>query len=443
MAGRQPRDAILRHGCGADATGPVQPRLTTALRGYRGSRAVRHVDLGGPETRLSNHLPMPPTPPPLTLVILAAGRSTRFGRLKQLTPIGPSGEALLDYALHDGALAGFTRFVLVIQEDKQADFDAHLSPAVAAGLDIGYVYQSLSHPGLVDTPPPGRTRPWGTGHAILTAAEQIDGPFAMCNADDFYGRGAYATLAGAMGDATPHEASATPESTAAGPAPSDAPASASDAPTSASDAPTSDTTTPTSDTTAPASDTTAPASDPTPTPPQTVGYPIEITLSDSGGVSRGICEVDEMGALQKLTEGLQMRRAGNRVRGHDVAERPLDVPLDALVCTNLWGFPRDRFTPESGTESVTDIVSHLRDLFSEFLAATPGTDSEYYLSEAMNVLIARGLVHCRVLPTRETWLGVTFPGDHPRVAESLSGLVDSKVYPRSLWGSSPATPSHD
>ena len=132
---------------------------------------------------------------PLTLVILAAGRSTRFGRLKQLTPIGPGGTALLDYALYDAALAGFSRFLLVIQEDLQADFDAHLHPAATAGLDLRYAYQSLSHPGLVDHPPPGRTRPWGTGHAVLAGAEHIDGPFALCNADDFYGRGAYAALA--------------------------------------------------------------------------------------------------------------------------------------------------------------------------------------------------------------------------------------------------------
>ena len=376
---------------------------------------------------------MTPIPPPLTLVILAAGRSTRFGRLKQLTPIGPSGEALLDYAVYDGALAGFTRFVLVIQEDKRADFDAHLRPATAAGLDIRYAYQSLSHPGIVDNPPPDRVRPWGTGHAVLTAAERIDGAFAMCNADDFYGRGAYAALADAMRAAARHDASATGEGTTAAPAPTGA----------------------TAPTAAPTSATAAPP----PTPALTVGYPIEITLSDSGGVSRGICRVDEMGALQKLTEGLQMRRAGNRVRGHDVAGRKLDVPLDAFVCTNLWGFPetadvraagapdqnrpRDRFPLESVREPVPSIVSHLRNLFSEFLAGTPGTDSEYYLTEAVNTLIARGLVHCRVLPTDETWLGVTFPGDHPRVAESLRGLADSGVYPLSLWESPPATPSHD
>ena len=361
---------------------------------------------------------MPPTPPPLTLVILAAGRSTRFGRLKQLTPIGPGGEALLDYALYDAALAGFSRFVLVIQEDLQADFDAHLRHAAAAGLDFRYAYQSLTHPGLIDHPPPGRTRPWGTGHAVLTAAEQVDGPFAMCNADDFYGRDAYAALATAMRGVAHHDA------TTAGPT-----AAAHSEPSHPGQPPHS-----------------TPATPATPTPALTVGYPLQVTLSDSGGVSRGLCQVDQTGALQKLTEGLRMRRDGNRVRGRDVAGRPLDVPLDTPVCTNLWGFPeipdhtphRDRFPPES----VTGILLHLKTLFSEFLDTGPGTDSEYYLSEAMNELIARGLVHCRVLPTDETWLGVTFPGDHAGVAETLRTLVDSKVYPRSLWDS-PPFPSRD
>ena len=325
------------------------------------------------------------TTPPLTLVILAAGRSMRFGRLKQLTPIGPGGAALLDYALYDGALAGFSRFVLVIQEAIRRDFEEHLRPAVAAGLDIRYAYQDLTHPGLVDAPPSGRTRPWGTGHAVLTAAERVDGPFAVCNADDFYGRRAYATLAEAMRS----QAELT-----------------------------------------------------TPAPALIVGYPLEVTLSDSGGVSRGICEIGEAGALQRLTEGLELRRAGDRVRGRDVAGRPVDVPVNAPVSMNLWGFPGqeplrdssgDRFHAESVRESVTGILRPLRHLFSEFIAGGPGLDREFYLSEAINDLIAAGRAHCTVLPTRERWMGVTFPGDHAGVAGSLRALVDSEVYPRSLW----------
>ena len=323
---------------------------------------------------------MPPTSPPLTLVVLAAGRSTRFGRLKQLTPIGPGGEALLDYALYDGALAGFSRFLLVIQADLRGDFDAHLRPATAAGLDLGYAYQSLSHPGLVDSPPPGRTRPWGTGHAVLAAAEHIDGPFALCNADDFYGRGAYAALANAMRDAARHHgpaASATQPSGAQHHGATQTPAPPSAQPVAG-----------------PNDRQSQPAPlKPTPTPALTVGYPLEVTLSESGGVSRGLCQVDEAGALQKLTEGLQMRRAGNRVRGRDMAGRPLDVPLDTPVCTNFFGFPEmavDRSAVKSTPQSVPNIRSHLRTLFSEFLQTNPGTDAEYYLSEAMNDLIARG-----------------------------------------------------
>ena len=321
--------------------------------------------------------------PPLTLVILAAGRSTRFGRLKQLAPIGPGGEALLDYALYDAALAGFTRFLLVVQETLRPDFDAHLRDA-AAHLDIRYAYQRMVHPGLVDEAPPGRVRPWGTGHAVLTAGEHVEGPFAICNADDFYGRRAYAALARAADktNTTSVDAFAHP-----GTGPSSVPDSA-------------------------------------PTRAFLVGYTLEATLSESGGVSRGLCDIDDGGALQRLTEGLGLRREGDRVVGGDVAGRPIDVPVRTPVCTNLWGFQ-----PE--------ILPPLRDLFAAFLASEPGLDGEFYLSEAMNDLIAAGRTHCNVLPTRELWLGVTFPGDHAGVAQSLRGLVDSGVYPMRLWDAGP------
>ncbi len=335
---------------------------------------------------------------PLTLVILAAGRSTRFGRLKQLAPIGPGGEALLDYALYDAALAGFTRFLLVIQEALRPDFDAHLGDA-AAHLDIRYAYQRMAHPGLVDEPPRGRTRPWGTGFAVLTAGEQVDGPFAVCNADDFYGRGAYAALAGAM----------------RGPSPPDSNVNITECDVSIT----------LEDAEVPPSRSEPSHSQPANARPSgstrafTIGYPLEVTLSESGGVSRGLCEVDEDGALQRMTEGLELRREGDRAVGRDVAGRPLDVSLHAPVCTNLWGFQ-------------PDILPPLRDLFSAFLASARGLDREFYLSEAMNDLIAAGRARCIVLPTRELWLGVTFPGDHAGVAESLRGLVDSGVYPMRL-----------
>ena len=329
------------------------------------------------------------SPPPLTLVILAAGRSTRFGRLKQLARVGPAGEALLDYALYDAALAGFSRFLLVIQETLRPDFQAHLRDA-AARLDIRYACQRMVHPGLMDDPLPGRTRPWGTGFAVLTAGERVDGSFAVCNADDFYGRDAYAALAGAMADTN---------TTWVDPA------------------------------TRPVADPAA-ARNPAPTHALTVGYPLEATLSESGGVSRGLCEIDEAGALRRLTEGLELRREGDRVVGRDVVGRPLVVPVQTPVCTNLWGFQ-------------PGILPPLRDLFAAFLASGPGLDREFYLPEAMNDLIAAGRMHCTVLPTRELWLGVTFPGDHAGVARSLRSLVDSEVYPMRLWDAAPPPFSRD
>ena len=325
-----------------------------------------------------------------TLVVLAAGTATRFGRLKQLTPVGPGGAALLDYSLYDAALAGYSRFVLVIREELRRAFDDHLAPAAAAGLDLRYAYQSLLHPGLVDAPPPGRSRPWGTGHAVLAAAGELDGPFALCNADDFYGRGAYAQLVAAVRDAEAEvRAMATEGEGRRALA-------------------------------------------------RVVTYPMVDTLSESGGVSRGFCEVAPPDTLVRLTEGLKMRRSGDRVLGHDVKGRPVDVPLSTPVCTNLWGFvgrkaSGDRFAAESVPHPAYDVIFLLERCFAEFLAINLGTDKEYYLSEAMNELIARDLVGVRVVPTEERWLGVTFPEDHGPVADALRAMVRAGVYPERLW----------
>ena len=360
----------------------------------------------------------PDPPPALTLVVLAAGRSSRFERLKQLVPIGPSGEAFLDYALYDGALAGFARFLLVIEESRRADFDAHLRDAAAAGLDVRYAYQRTAHAGLVENPPPGRDRPWGTGFAVLAAGDQIDGPFAVCNADDFYGRGAYATLAAAMRGyaAGPVDPSRRGEKDAADLVDAAEPVDRSER----------------RDATGPAAgherrSTPARAAPPRPTPAVAIGYSLEVTLSEGGGVSRGLCELDDEGTLLRLTEGLELRRRGERVHGRDAAGGRIDVPLRTPVCANLWGFQ-------------PDILPLLRERFAAFLASGPGLRREFYLSEAMNDLVEAGLARGAVIPTREPWMGVTFPEDHEGVAKSVRKLVDSGMYPESLWRSVPVPP---
>jgi hypothetical protein len=209
----------------------------------------------------------------LTLVVLAAGMSTRYGKLKQLEPVGPSGEALLDYGIHDALRAGFGRVVLVIRQELEDVFRAHCDPRWG-GVPIGFAHQRLDQlpPGV--TPPPDRVKPWGTAHATLAAAPYVDGACAVSNADDFYGPTAYAALAAHL--AVDGEAHAL------------------------------------------------------------VGYRLDETLSAHGGVSRGLCDLDGR-RLRGLTEILDIRRDGQHLRGRAEDGRVRELRPDSLVSMNLWG----------------------------------------------------------------------------------------------------------
>lgn len=321
------------------------------------------------------------------LVVLAAGASTRYGRLKQLDPLGPGGAALLDYAVFDAARVGYGSVLLVIQEAKRRQFETRLAARKATGIPVRATCQSMDLPGVLERPPPGRVKPWGTGFALLAAREHLAGPFAACNADDFYGRRAFAAVAEALRGMSPWE---TTSGATVG------------SPPSVGDA-----------------RRTAAAPVPAPVPAVTVGYRLAATLSDCGGVSRGLCEVGEDGTLRALAEGLNLRLVGDRVQGRDPAGNPLEASPDALACTSLWGFH-------------PGILDLLAEQFRAFLATDPGPDAEFYLTEAVNALVAAGKVRCTVLPTDETWLGVTFPGDRDGVANALRKLVESGVYPTDL-----------
>lgn len=256
-------------------------------------------------------------------------------------------------------------------------FEAHLRPATDYGLDIRFACQGAVLPGILGEPFPHRTKPWGTGFAVLAAQKQLTGPFVACNADDFYGRGALSSIARALtrpllpGEVRESRPSAF-----------------------------------------------------------TVGYRLDTTLSPGGGVSRGICEVGTDGTLQALTEGLDLRLDGDRVRGRDPAGRPLDVNPQAPVCTSLWGFH-------------PDILDPLADRFFAFLASDPGAEAEFYLTEAVHQLIEANQLCCKVIPAHDQWLGVTFAEDREAVAAALLKLAESGTYPRHLWEQHPVPPATD
>jgi hypothetical protein len=215
----------------------------------------------------------------LSLVVLAAGVGSRYGGPKQLDRVGPGGATLLDYAAFDAKRAGFGRVILVVREGREAEVREAVGERIARHLPLAYAVQGNALPAGF-APPPGRSKPWGTGHATLAAARLLDGPFAVINGDDFYGAGSYRGLARYLRQ--PQE----------GPVPEFA----------------------------------------------IVGFPLATTLSPDGPVSRGVCTVDDSGLLVSIREVLKVESYGEDAREIDRSEAGQPIPGTTPVSLNFWGF---------------------------------------------------------------------------------------------------------
>jgi len=218
---------------------------------------------------------MPPAP---TLVILAAGLSTRFGSPKQLVPVGPSGEALLDYALFDAARAGFGDAILIIRPETEAEFRRHAAEVVGERFPVRWVHQTREIATSHGKPVERRT-PWGTGHAVLAAGPAVRGLFAVCNADDCYGADAYRQVGELLASRDP----ATAEHVL-------------------------------------------------------VAYRLDATLSPHGAVSRAIVEPDANGYLVSLAEVREIARRRDGIAGTSLAGDAVSLHGRERVSMNLWGF---------------------------------------------------------------------------------------------------------
>lgn len=202
---------------------------------------------------------------------------SRFGGLKQVQPVGPAGELIIEYSAFDALRAGFGRLVLVIRKDTEADFRATIGRRLESRMDVRYVYQesddvpAAARPHL---PATGRTKPWGTGHAVLAARTVVDRPFAVINADDFYGASAYAELAAHFADSPGYAM---------------------------------------------------------------VGFPLSQTLSEHGAVSRGLCRTDATGALQSITEITKIEKTDAGARYTDAAGSVCSLSGQEIVSMNFWG----------------------------------------------------------------------------------------------------------
>ena len=221
----------------------------------------------------------------LTLLILAAGMGSRYGGLKQLDPMGPAGETLLDYSVFDALRAGFDRVVFVIRRDFETQFRAEVGGRFEQKVDVGYAFQSLDDLPVGFQTPAERQKPWGTGHAIWSARAAVTAPFAAVNADDFYGRDAYRTLAEFF--STQETSSATPGRARFGMA----------------------------------------------------GYRLDRTLSAHGSVSRGICAVEGRGKLRTVVEHTDIARASaDTVRAVSPDGASVTFTGQEAVSLNFWGF---------------------------------------------------------------------------------------------------------
>ena len=216
-----------------------------------------------------------------TLMVLAAGMGSRYGGLKQIDPMGPNGETVLDYSVFDALAAGFGRVLFVIRKDFEDEFKSKVGAKFAERVQVDYAFQALDDLPVGFSVPAGREKPWGTAHAILAARDLVDGPFGMINADDFYGRDSYRQLAGFL--SVPRDESTRAHFCM-------------------------------------------------------VGFLLSHTLSEFGSVARGVCARTPDGYLTSVTEMLKIVKTPDGAENREDEANPVRLTGDELVSMNMWGF---------------------------------------------------------------------------------------------------------
>ena len=318
---------------------------------------------------------------PLTMVILAAGAARRYGSLKQLVPVGPGGDSLLEFAAHDAVRAGFARVVLVIREEHECTFRQRFDAGLGRAVHLEYAHQRLPTGGGRQGPVPGqeRTKPWGTAHAVLSAREQVPGAFAVVNADDFYGRSAYEAMARRLGDLERDRRMNSP-TTRQSP----------DGGLGFRGA--------------------------------VMGYPVERTLSPEGPVSRALLRTSADGRLLEVEELPAVERDAEGIRGRQSSGEGIWLEADTPVSMNMWGFE-------------ASVLACLERGFGRFLERCEDPDSEYLLPAFVNAEIGAGRAQIDVLPTSGPWTGMTFEADREKTEQFLADLTARAEYPSPLWSS--------
>lgn len=289
-----------------------------------------------------------------TLVVLAAGIGSRFGGgIKQLEPIDDYGHIIIDYSIHDAINAGFNKIVFIIRHDIEEDFKNIIGNRIekicsAQGVEIAYAFQEMYAYTSVEVE--GRTKPWGTGHAVLCAADQIDSQFSVINADDYYGKEGFVKAAQFL------------EKNQYG----------------------------------------------------LVGYILKNTLSDNGGVTRGICKVDN-GTLIGINETKDIIKTANGAESNGET-----IDIDTLVSMNFWCYP-------------LEFIEILKKGFPKFQKNLKSPEKDEYLLPIIADQMLKEGYSYTVIPTEDQWFGVTYREDKEAVMKSFNKMIEEGIYTAELY----------
>lgn len=298
----------------------------------------------------------------MTLFILAAGMGSRYGGLKQLDGLGPNGETIMDYSIFDALRAGFNKIVFVIRHDFEQEFREKVASKYEGHVPVEIVFQDINNLPEGFTAPEGRTKPWGTNHAVLMGADVIDEPFGVINADDYYGPESFRALADFLRTVERDHGKYC-----------------------------------------------------------MVGFNIENTLSENGGVSRGLCSVSPEGFLTGVKECHGIERKDGKLIQVLADGTVAPFPENAPVSMNMWGFTPDYF-------------GYSEKAFVDFLKQHGGElKSEFYIPSVVNDLMEAGEATVKVERTDSKWFGVTYAADRPATVARFKELHDEGVYPERLF----------
>ena len=294
-----------------------------------------------------------------TLLIMAAGIGSRFGTgIKQLVTVDEKAHIIMDYSVHDAIDAGFNKIVFVIRKDIEEEFKEVIGNRIEevcrkSGVEVGYAFQDIRNiPGKL---PEGRTKPWGTGQAVMAAKEEINTPFAVINADDYYGKNAFAVLHECLCDGKDEFCMA--------------------------------------------------------------GFVLKNTLSDNGGVTRGICKVKNS-YLADIVETHNIEKTNTGARSGTT-----EIYVNSLVSMNMWGF----------TPAFMEMLDQgFKDFFTYEVKSNP-MKAEFLIPTFIGSLLKEKKVNVKVLKTDDSWYGMTYKADVEPVRESFRQLIECGIYTKDLF----------